>query len=112
MPLAAGKLDRRITIQRATITRDAYNEAVQTWADLATVWASYEPVSDGEKFRAGERASAISARFVIRHSSTVADVNPADQLIFKGQVHQILGVKEAEGRGVGIEITTVTRSDG
>lgn len=110
MGLAAGKLDRRVTIQRATITRDDYNNEVETWADLCTVWAGYAPVSDGEKFRAGERASEIGARFTIRYSSQVADLTPKDQLVFEGRTYAITRVKELERR-VGLEITVVGRDD-
>lgn len=110
MPLAAGKLDRRITLRRATITKDDYNNDVETWGDICTVWAGYEPVSDGEKFRAGERASEISARFKIRYSSQVADLSPKDQLVFQGRTYAITRVKELERR-VGLEITAVGRDD-
>lgn len=34
----AGNLDRRITIQRATKINNEFNEPIETWADLATVW--------------------------------------------------------------------------
>lgn len=111
MGLAAGKLDRKITIQRFTQTRDEMNEPVPAWATLATRWASYEPVRDGEKFRAGETAANISARFVIRHSSNVADLNPKDRVQFDGKTYDILNVKEI-GRREGIEITCAARGDG
>lgn len=45
MPIQAGNLRHRITIQRETTTRDAYGSEVKTWADLATVWASLDPLS-------------------------------------------------------------------
>ncbi|GLK49494.1 hypothetical protein GCM10017620_24670 [Brevundimonas intermedia] len=108
--MEAGNLDRRITLQRATITRDGYNNEVATWNDLVTVWAGYAPVSDGERFRAGERASEISARFTIRHSSQVADLSPKDQLVFSGRTFAITRVKEI-GRREGLEITVVGRDD-
>lgn len=111
MPLAAGKLDRRITLQRAILSKDDYNNDVETWSDLCTIWASYAPVSDGEKFRAGERASEIGARFTIRYSSQVADLSPKDQLVFQGRTYAITRVKELERR-VGLEITVVGRDDG
>ena len=113
MPLAAGKLDRRVTLQRYGETgRDEMNAPVVEWSDLATVWASYEPIRDGEKFRAGETAAGLSARFVIRYSSHVADVNPKDRLVFSGVTYAIVGVKETGGRRVGIEITVSGRGDG
>lgn len=112
MALSAGKLDRKIILQRFTSTVDAYNEPVKTWATLATRSASYEPLSDGERFRAGETAATASARFVIRHSAAVADLSPLDRLVFNGVTYEIAHVKEAEGRGVGIEITAKARADG
>ena len=109
--MRAGKLDRKIVLQRFTSTLDDYNEPVKTWATLATRSASYEPISDGERFRAGETAANASARFVIRYSAAVADLNPKDRLTFEGTVHDILHVKEI-GRREGIEITATARADG
>ncbi|RZJ01818.1 MAG: head-tail adaptor protein [Brevundimonas sp.] len=111
MALFAGKLDRRITIQRATVTRDEYNAEVSTWATMANVWAAYEPIKDGERFRAGERAAELSARFQIRYSSQVAGVTAEDRLTFDGKTYEIINVKEI-GRREGIELTTVARGDG
>lgn len=110
--MQAGSLNRRVTLERATITRDAFNAEVETWGTLATVAASYEPIRDGERFRAGETAAGLSARFVIRWSSTVADLSPRDRLRFEGVPFEILAVKETGGRKVGIEITCAGRADG
>lgn len=109
--MRAGKLDRKIILQRSTETRDDYNEPVKSWTTLATRSASYEPLSDGERFRAGETAANASARFVIRYGSTVSDLNPKDQLVFEGVTFQILHVKQV-GRREGIEITCSARADG
>ncbi len=111
MALAAGKMDRRITLERFVTSVDQHNEPVLLWSALATRAASYEPISDGERFRAGETAATASARFVIRHSSTVAGLNPKDRLIFDGRTWQILHVKEI-GRREGIEISATVRADG
>lgn len=104
-------MDRKIVLQRFTETRDAFNEPVKTWATLATRSASYEPIRDGERFRASETAADASARFVIRYSATVADLNPKDRLTFNGDTYEIVNVKEI-GRREGIEITAAARADG
>lgn len=109
--MRAGSLDRRIVIQRFTETRDEYNDPVPSWTTLATVWASYEPLSDGEVYRAGETMAEASARFVVRYSSTLAGLNPKDRLTFDGDTWQILRVKEV-GRRQGWEITAKGRGDG
>lgn len=109
--MRAGKLDRRITLERFTSTPDAYNEPVLTWTALATRAASYEPLSDGEKFSASETAANTSARFVIRYSAAVADLDPKDRLVFDGVTYEIVRVKHI-GRREGIEITAGARADG
>lgn len=105
--MEAGKLDRRVTIERATVVLDDFGGEVTTWTALATVWASYEPVSDGEKWRAAEVAATVTARFRIRWGF---DVKVTDRLIFDGRVFDIIGVKEI-GRREGQEITTSARGE-
>lgn len=108
----AGKLDRRITIQRATIVPNEFNEPVPAWNVVATVWAKRADVSDSEKFAAGQLGSTLQTRFVIRSSSEARAVTTADRLVHEGATFNILGVKEtAEGRRRFIEITAAKDSD-
>jgi len=106
----AGPLDRRIVIQRASTSTDAFNEPVETFADLATVWASAKPVRDSERLANGQTLADISYRFVIRYSSTVADVNPKDRITFDDRTFDINAVKEI-GRREGLEITATARAE-
>ena len=109
--MQAGKIDRRIRLERFTETRDAFNAPVKVWDLLAIRSASYEPLSDGEKFSASETAANASARFVVRYSAAVADLDPKDRLTFEGVTYEIVRVKQI-GRREGIEITAGTRADG
>ena len=110
---AIGELDRRITIQRVTEgAQNGFGEPVETWANLATVWARRQDVSDAEKVTAGQRASAIMTRFVIRSSTTAKTITAKDRLSYDGTLWNIHGVKEtAEGRNRFLEITAATESD-
>lgn len=108
--MEAGKLDRRITLQRYGITYNADNEPIEGFADLATVWASVQYASDGEKIRAAEVGATISIRFQIRYSSTVAGINPKDRVIYDGKTFDISGVKEL-GRREGLEISAAAAAD-
>ena len=45
------QLDRIITIQQLSVTRDSFGAEVETWVDLAQVWASFTPQSAREQFR-------------------------------------------------------------
>jgi SPP1 family predicted phage head-tail adaptor len=103
--------NREIVIQRATVTQDpGSGENVETWADLATVWAEMMPLSDGERVKAAEVSAEITTRFRILWSSTVSTVNPKDRLTFDGKTWDIWGVKEL-GYREGIEITASARAE-
>jgi SPP1 family predicted phage head-tail adaptor len=109
--MEAGRMDRRVTLRRATTAPDAFNTPIETWSDLATVWAEARPISDRERLAAAEVAASITHRFTIRWSTSMADLSPRDRLIFDGRDHDITAVKEI-GRRDGIEITASARSDG
>jgi SPP1 family predicted phage head-tail adaptor len=106
----AGDLDRRMTIQRATTTLNEFNEPIETWGDLATVWAKRRDASATESYRAQEVGAQITARFTIRWSSVVASVNPRDRLSFDGRFYNITAVRDV-GRSRLREIDAVARAD-
>lgn len=107
----AGKLDRRITIERFTTTRDAFNNPIETWAPLVTrTPAAKLDIRDSERWTAQEVGAEITTRFQIRYSSVVADVNPKDRVLYDGKTYGIVGVKEI-GRRDGLEITAAARAD-
>lgn len=108
--MRAGKLDRRITIRRATTATNDLGEDVATWGDLATVWASKEDIRDGERFAAQEVAAHITTRFRVRWSSVTSDVDAKDRIVYQGYEYNVVAVKEL-GRREGIEITASARTD-
>lgn len=110
---AAGHLDRRITVQRLSEgLPNGFGEPVETWATLATVYASRADVSDGEKVNAGQRSTALLARFVIRSSVTARTITTLDRISYDSALWNILGVKQTgDGRDRFIEITAARDSD-
>lgn len=108
--MQAGRLDRRIVIQRSTTVNDSFNQPVETFSTLATVWASAVPVSDGERMKAGQTLANKMMRFTIRYSSDVSDVDPRDRIVFNGRTFDVNGAKEI-GRREGIEITATARAE-
>lgn len=110
MGLAAGKLDRRLTLLRASKADDGLQTVQGEHQPLATVWASREDISDGERGRATGVSATASARFIVRHSRSTAGLTPMDRVREGGQEFDILGIKE-RGRQVGLEITAARRAD-
>lgn len=59
-----GRMDQRITLQRVTRAQDAGGGTVETWADLATVWALIKPLAgregmDGQRINPQTRFKAV-----------------------------------------------------
>lgn len=107
----AGKLDRRITLQRYGVTYDEWNQPTEGWADLGKRWASKEDVSDGEKIRAGQVGASISTRFRVRYDGLTSTITAADRLVCEGIEYAIAGTKEGDGRRREIEITASRPND-
>lgn len=109
--MKAGKLDRRILIEKKAVVQNDLGEEVETWTTLATVWGSKQDISDGERVAAAEVSATITTRFRIRYSSAVAVVNPGDhRLSYDGKIWDIWGVKEI-GRREGLELTAAARAE-
>ena len=108
--MQAGPLDRRITIERATVTLDAFGGEDLIWLTLSVLWASMTPISDGERFRSDERAADITTRFVVRRSNLTKTIDAKDRILFEGRIYQIYGVKEIGFRD-GVEITASARGE-
>jgi SPP1 family predicted phage head-tail adaptor len=103
-------MNRRVTLQRATVERNDFNEEIETWGTLATVWARRHDVSAAEAFRAHEVGAQLSTRFRIRYSDTVATLNPRDRLTYRGTVYNITGVREKD-MNRWLEVDCVARDD-
>ena len=92
--MGAGRLNRRITVLRATTAPGELNQPVRTWSDLATLWARREDVSDAELVAAGALGAALGARFTVRRSSVSETITPKDRLRHDGKVWDIKAVRE------------------
>lgn len=109
--VTAGHLDRRVQFRRATLVDDGFGQS-QVWADLgAPVFAAKADLSDGERWRAGEVAAHVTARFRVRWSAFAASITPADRLSCEGREYDIAGIKEVEGRRRFLEITASARAE-
>jgi len=67
--MRAGRMDRRITIQKVTETQNTYGEPIEAWTDHRTVWAEVVPQrgSSGEHYRNPELVSTNRLIFRIRY---------------------------------------------
>ncbi|WP_226578884.1 phage head closure protein [Acuticoccus sediminis] len=106
--MRAGKLDRRVTLERLTDGgTDAFNVAIEEWAEVATVWAQARPNRGAERFTAAEVNGSAVMSFQIRYRS---DVTVKDRLVYEGRVWNIVDVREV-GRRVVTEIDATARAE-
>lgn len=72
MSLRAGRLNRRIRLERPTFAQDAATgEMVPTWVNDGEVWAAIEPSSVREFLAAQATQSEIDTKLVIRYRPDV-----------------------------------------
>lgn len=95
MPYAAGELDERVTIQRATETPDGMGGFAVTWAPVATVWAHVRPRSGRERAAFDRIEASGSYLCVIRRRT---DIGPADRILWRGRVFNIRAALPVKSR--------------
>ena len=120
--MQGGRLDRRIDIERKTVTQDEFGEEIVTWAKIVQRRAaSVTPVRGEERFASDQFIAEQQVEFRIRYSSTVADVNPLDRIIYPAssdadspelepQIFDIIEVSEI-GRREGLKIVAARRAE-
>ncbi|HEY1182232.1 MAG TPA: phage head closure protein [Rhodocyclaceae bacterium] len=101
--MRAGQLRDRITIQQRTVTRGSMGAPVDTWTDVATVWAQFDPLRGREFFSAKQEQTENSVRFWIRYR---AGIETKMRIVFAGKHYDIEAVIDARGRRQMLEIMT------
>ena len=119
--MRAGKLDRRIDLQRSTSTASASGEPVETWSDIVTnIPASIAPLSGEERFTGPQIVATDQVEFRVRYSLAVASLSPLDRVVYPARntasppdevsIYDVLQATEI-GRREGIRILAARRPD-
>lgn len=88
--MLAGKLRHRVTIQRFTegAQDPMTGDIVSAWVDLATVWASVEPLSVREFIQSSATQSQVTTRITMRKR----DIRAADRILHRSKIYNVTGV--------------------
>ena len=101
--VAAGSLDRRVTIERETVTgEDELGQPIKTWATWETRWMSKRDVTARERFRAQQ---PLAEETTVWEARDIPGLLTTDRLLYEGQTYNIDGIAEMDRRA-GIEILT------
>ena len=107
-----GQMDRRIVIERATLTTNTYGERAESWGTYATVWAeiSYKFGSGTESIQSDQILTKQPVSFIIRYSATTSGITPTDRVSYGGDLYQIEALQEI-GRAEGLRVVTTLRGE-
>lgn len=98
--MRAGKLDRRLTVQRKTLVDSGGWNDEEVWSDLVTLWAEKEHAQEDIQYPEGAGLHFEITTFRTRYFS---DLRQTDRLVFEGEFFEIRGIREI-GRREGMEI--------
>jgi len=87
----AGKRRHRVTLQSPAGSRDAVGERVTTWTNVATVWASIEPLGTREQFAAAQAQASTTHKLNIAYGSEIAAIDSAWRVLFGSRVFVLDG---------------------
>jgi len=90
-----GKMRERVTIERATATRNSIGESVQTWSTFAERWASVEGLSSREVLQSGQQQTEVSHRVRMRYLPGLAQTM---RLKWRGRTLEITSLLEHGNR--------------
>lgn len=96
----AGKMDRRITVERQTETVKPSGDVVKAWAIVAVVWSEIIQQSATEFFTGFGEAETGSIIFRIRY---MPGITTADRVSYNGNGYSLKEIKEI-GRYEALEL--------
>lgn len=97
--MRAGRLDRRVTLQRRTVTRGSTGQEVETWADERRIWMSKRDVKASERFTGDQLVAEVDTVFTAR-ALAAREVSPeTHRLVYDGRIFELKGLREIGRRG-------------
>ncbi len=103
-----GKMKHKVSLQQVSQVTDSQGGYTESWATIATLWASIEPAKGYEKYQAMRIDTPVSHKVMLRYNSAVTT---AKRLLYGSRVFEIkecINVDEANAflRLMCVEITT------
>jgi SPP1 family predicted phage head-tail adaptor len=92
VPLAAGRLNRRVILERRTEETDSSGQSRVTFTPVAEVGAQVEPVGGARQFGEQQFVSTGDLRITVRWRP---DLNPLHRVTYRGEPYDIVSIVEA-----------------
>jgi SPP1 family predicted phage head-tail adaptor len=89
--MRAGAMDRYITIQKNTVTTDAYGASINTWSTRVQVWAERRELAMAERIQAQAVKSDLSAKYYVRYNTAIL---VKDRIVDGSDTYEVTGIVE------------------
>ena len=96
-----GILRHRATIQQLVNIDDGAGGSIETWENVATVWAAIEPLRGNERYTAQQVQSTLTHKVTIRYRE---GIKPQMRLTYEGRIFDIESVIDIEERHRWLEL--------
>lgn len=90
-----GRMRERVVVQRATETRNAIGESVQTWSTFVERWASVDGLSSREVLQTGQQQTEVTHRVRMRY---VEGLTQQMRISWRGRTLEITSLLEHGNR--------------
>lgn len=104
-----GDLNVSVTLQNRVTTPDAGGFQIQSWTNIATVWAKWRNVHGSEAWQAAAIAAEGAATVTIRYRS---DVNETCAVLKGSERYEIISLDNIQERSEYIELKVRRVRDG
>lgn len=92
MSIAAGKLDKRVLLQRPESSKGSLGGIDCKWTDVGWLWANLSYLSGREFLKNGLNAESCNVSVQVRKSKLTAGISPEWRLVYQGKVFNIQAV--------------------
>ncbi len=108
--MRAGRLNKRVTLERPVTTTDAYGGTETTWESVGDRWAGVEPLRGKEFFEAQAAQSEVELRVVVRYDSAIAGVDATWRVVYGARVFEVESAINTGERDEQIELMCKERT--
>lgn len=121
--MQAGRLFRKVRIERKVQTQSESGDPIETWNTLCTRLASIFPLKADEKYTGEQWAAKEQVSISVRFGEIVSDLTPLDRIVYpipaptsptsdppSTSIYEIMGVSEI-ARRKGLKIFAARRED-
>ncbi len=95
-----GRLDKRVTVQRRSSTKDSYGQELDSWTTIAQVWAQVKPLGGKERMRNAAMVveSILTHTVTVRYSETLMPPLEADawRILYGSRIFNISTSRDVE----------------